>query len=308
MRRPISIRFPAAGGGNGGTIIGDAGNNFLIGTAGNDTINGLGGNDTIDGGPGDDTALFSGSPRQLHGRRPRLAHHALGAGRQRHAAQRRAPALRRRHRAPQRRLGAVRHAVLHARQSGRVSRRRGCARALQCERLARGPRSRPVFLQHALPRRQRGRARVGGQSADALRADRLEGRARSRAELRREALSGEQSRRRGGRRRSAGALPAASARRKAVRLTVRSARLAVGLRRRILSVPQSGRGGGRRRTRCSTSTTYGWHEGRNPNAWFDTRAIFRTTPTWRRPARTRCSTTWRSAGKKGAIRPPASTR
>jgi hypothetical protein len=62
-----SVNYAAAdayslpgGGGSGGTIVGDNGNNILTGTAGNDTINGLGGNDTIDGGPGDDTALFSG--------------------------------------------------------------------------------------------------------------------------------------------------------------------------------------------------------------------------------------------------------
>ena len=54
--------------------------------------------------------------------------------------------------------------------------------------------------------------------------------------------------------------------------------------------------------------SFGWHEGRNPNGWFDTRVTCRTTPTWRRRASIRSSTTCSSAGRRAATPPRVSTR
>ena len=61
-------------------------------------------------------------------------------------------------------------------------------------------------------------------------------------------------------------------------------------------------------TRCSTSTLFGWREGRNPNALFDTAATFRITPTCAAPASTRCSTTRLYGWLEGRDPSAASTR
>ena len=88
-------------------------------------------------------------------------------------------------------------------------------------------------------------------------------------EFRHQALSDEQSGRRGGRRRSARALPA-------VRQGGRASGLPGdrldrrGLRRRVLSAATIPTWRRPASTRCSISMPFGWREGRNPNALFDT--------------------------------------
>ena len=117
-----------------------------------------------------------------------------------------------------------------------------------------------------------------------------------------------QSGRGGGRHRSARALPA-----------VRPGRGPPGLRgdrrqqarrrvrRRVLPVPQPGR---RRRPasmRCAHYNTFGWHEGRNPNAFFDTAGyLAHYADVAAAGINPLCALRERPAGRKAAIRRPPS--
>ena len=50
----------------------------------------------------------------------------------------------------------------------------------------------------------------------------------------------------------------------------------------------------------------GWQEGRGPNAWFDSAGYLSRYATWRRRHQSATALRGRSAGRKAAIRPPAS--
>ena len=80
------------------------------------------------------------------------------------------------------------------------------------------------------------------------------------------------------------------------------------VRCRILSGAQSRRGGGGRRSACALQHPRLARGPRSQRVSSTPRAISRTTPTWRRQASIRCSTTPSTAGGKAAIRRRTSTR
>ena len=156
-----------------------------------------------------------------------------------------------------------------------------------------------------ISRGQQGR-RGAVQPARSLSSARLARRTRSVGQFRHHPLSAPQSRRGGGRRRSARALSRSSVGARAAGLHGGRRISPASTRNTICSTIPTWRRPGS--IRCTHFDTSGWHEGRKPNAWFDTAGYLAHYADVAAAGINPLEHYESSAGPKAAIPRPASTR